>query len=970
MILPGLRSLSLLRSPVAKRTAEEMRTLLDGTVLVLPAELPEVEREDVVDLVALFFDRPVTLVRSAAAVEAGTIALWVTPVEADPVAVDGAVQVAVRRRVAETVWLEAPQALRAMRDAIGNELGVMLSDRGLQRVAAWLRWVADTPSTALRFASGVLVAQASGGAEASDASMFLAGLSEVIGWLLRGVDTRVAEWVLARATGLESAPSLVSSEAAILGEVAALRRGFEQGLMESLPTPVAPKAALRRPFTMLGELDRAPGSPSLADAVDALRPHLSPAVHHVLVRATAPRHRPLGLPGPQPPSHFVGRIAILQRLTALVEPSETIRTVILQGVAGIGKTSIAGTLARALASRMEPIWAYFGDDPLAAMVRLADAMGVRVDPASAELPVPAWVVRVHDALRARRCLLVVDEIDGLREDDIGRWLPEGEGAGATLVLSRRSLEPLQASHAAVVVPVGPLSVEEGRELLSSRLPKMARRIREGDADRLIERLDGHPLALALFADSWARGGKKGLPGGRSFKASADVEAMIGATLKSAFDAFDSVDREIVWAAAICAPEGSPAELVRQIAGRRATPNRLAALAARALILRDGQKVRLHAVQRGFVESWIDREKGLREDLEGRHAGAVAKVWKKTETDDALADAMYEDLILAVQRATARCKREDRVAWQALNVLVLSNLAYELIRFSRREVARSLSCAIAAFRAILSVHHTKDIFWARAQSMLGIALSKLPKGDRTQNLKLAQEAYEQALTVWTRKTNPYDWAVVKTNLACVLAQLPSGAREENKRAALEGFRAALTVHTREAHPRDWALLQHNLGLLLQGGHSEDGRDPAEAALSAFKAALKVFTRSRYPQDWAMTQRSIALALLLRRHSSSAKDLLPAVRALRQALTVFTRERLPSEWANTQSLLGEALLLVPSGDPVENHRRAVEAFRAALTVLTPEAFPREHAAVVAQLERALAGLHALSPTAAMETSPSAP
>src|SRR5262249_48346510 len=142
---------------------------------------------------------------------------------------------------------------------------------------------ADSPSTALRFVSAAH-RQAIASPLATPSERIAEGLAEAVGWLLRGVDPRVAEWILAHAVGTKNPGRLVSTEAPLLGASAALPRALASGLVEHPPErPDDPDDVLdlRRPLAILSQLGDLSAPVALPAIAAALRPRLHPQAHRV-----------------------------------------------------------------------------------------------------------------------------------------------------------------------------------------------------------------------------------------------------------------------------------------------------------------------------------------------------------------------------------------------------------------------------------------------------------------------------------------------------------------------------------------------------------------------------------------------------------------------------------------------------------------------------------------------------------------
>jgi len=130
------------------------------------------------------------------------------------------------------------------------------------------------------------------------------------------------------------------------------------------------------------------------------------------------------------------------------------------------------------------------------------------------------------------------------------------------------------------------------------------------------------------------------------------------------------------------------------------------------------------------------------------------------------------------------------------------------------------------------------------------------------------------------------------------------------AAIAAYDEALTLAPRATQPADWARLEDHIGQASQvlGMRLSD---PAtlEASVGFYQAALEVRTREGSPDDWAKTQNNLANALYaLGERNGDIGTLREAVAAFDGALGVFTPEAEPVKWATVASNRGAAQLKI--------------------------------------------------------------
>ncbi|MFD4636122.1 ATP-binding protein [Lentzea sp. NPDC058436] len=230
---------------------------------------------------------------------------------------------------------------------------------------------------------------------------------------------------------------------------------------------------------------------------------LAPAEEEELLVAaggTPPADRPVPRQLPAAPAGFTGRAPEL----ALLDAASREVPVVVWALGGTGKTALVLRWAHEQTGRFPDGQLHvdlrgFGPDanpvlPADVQHAFLTALGVGADAIPAGEQERSALYRSVTA--DRRLLLVLD--NAADSDQVVPLLPGGSSC-AVVVTSRRALTALVATHAAVSLPLGVLSGDEARALLTARLGE-ARVAAEPDAvTAVVEHCAGLPLALAITA---------------------------------------------------------------------------------------------------------------------------------------------------------------------------------------------------------------------------------------------------------------------------------------------------------------------------------------------------------------------------------------------------------------------------------------------------------------------------------------
>ncbi|MFJ9740664.1 AfsR/SARP family transcriptional regulator [Streptomyces sp. NPDC101166] len=239
-----------------------------------------------------------------------------------------------------------------------------------------------------------------------------------------------------------------------------------------------------------------------APAPDA-HPDPGPGPHPV------PRPAELSAPGPAGPvprqlPHdvpvFAGRGSEVDGLLAGGEG----RVVVIGGMAGVGKTTLAVHWAHRAADRFPDGQLYVnlrGFDPSGAVMEPGEALRGFLDalgtpPDRVPHGVDAQAALYRSVLAERRVLVV---LDNARDSDHVRPLLPGSQGCLTLVTSRDELSGLVAAHGAHALGLHPFDAGQTRTFLVRRLGAERVEAEPGAVDEIGELCSGLPLALACVA---------------------------------------------------------------------------------------------------------------------------------------------------------------------------------------------------------------------------------------------------------------------------------------------------------------------------------------------------------------------------------------------------------------------------------------------------------------------------------------
>lgn len=306
---------------------------------------------------------------------------------------------------------------------------------------------------------------------------------------------------------------------------------------------------------------------------------------------------------------------------------------------------------------------------------------------------------------------------------------------------------------------------------------------------------------------------------------------------------------------------------------------------------------------------------------------------------------------SIQALSSLDRHEEPLQWAVLEALLGNSLFHR--EFG--EKSENVELAIQAYEEALTVltpDNSPD-HWGMVNFDLGVAYSHRTLGDTAVVAEKAINAFSAALAIYTRENHPNKWADTSVRLGDQYRRLTQGETAGNIREAIRHFAAALSIYSLESSPENWAAVQTRIGEAYARLMDEEGPASVDRAIEAFEAALRFYSPQEFPEEWASAQNYLANLYSRRSNGDFVANLNRAVKACEDAFTIYGRDSFPFEWADTQAILGICLLKRATDKPTreatppEQVEDAIKAFEAALTVFRPENKPGQWASALSNL-----------------------
>ncbi len=205
---------------------------------------------------------------------------------------------------------------------------------------------------------------------------------------------------------------------------------------------------------------------------------------------------------------FIGRSAEKARLLEGLESSYPV--VAVEGLGGMGKTALVREVAWSYAETQEKFPAIVWTEDRGGSLRLNDVLDAIADVLGFtylhSMPLPEKENEVRKLLRTHGCLLVVDNLDTVADEQVLNFVTGIPEPPSKAVVTSRE----QRLRAAWAVPLGKLDEADGLELIRSEAMRLAlpplRDAAAADLRTLYDATGGNPLAIRLGVGQMKAGG--------------------------------------------------------------------------------------------------------------------------------------------------------------------------------------------------------------------------------------------------------------------------------------------------------------------------------------------------------------------------------------------------------------------------------------------------------------------------------
>jgi tetratricopeptide (TPR) repeat protein len=582
----------------------------------------------------------------------------------------------------------------------------------------------------------------------------------------------------------------------------------------------------------------------------------------------------------QPNPFFVGRDLILTELRARLQaPEATVRRVVLTGLGGIGKSSVAVEYAYRHHVDYDLVWCVNSEQPvglLADLASLATQLGLAAD-ASQEVQVAAlrsWLEH------QQRWLVVLDNVDA--PEAVAEWLPRS-ATGHVVLTSRAGVG---WERLASVLPVEVLAPADAAGLLLARTDETGPAAEEA-ATTLSATLGGLPLALEQAGAYVAASGTVTLAGYAALFGTRGLELLrrgqplgyqhtAATTWSLALERLRASEPAVVdllTLASFVAPDDLPLPLVAT--HTRALPEPLASVAADPLALADVvATLRRYSLVRVVADGlYVHRllqtvvRVGLDAEPQQTWAGVAVRLLRgafPAESGQVVSWPECERLLPHVLAAVDYGRRLGVEPERCLSLLS-QGASYLWSRGQYRQALPLDEQALAGWRQLLGENHPDTL-----QSMHDLAFICEELGD----LQRAHQLFQQTLAARRRVLGEDHPATLATMNGLALTRRDLG----DLQGAQHLFEETLAARRRvlgEDHP-DTLWTMNSLAVTHQGlGDLQGARELHEQTLAARR---RVSGEDHPATLWSMN--NLAGTLVDLGDPQGARDLLEQTLAARR------------------------------------------------------------------------------------------
>ncbi|MFG6094117.1 NB-ARC domain-containing protein [Leptothoe sp. ISB3NOV94-8A] len=200
---------------------------------------------------------------------------------------------------------------------------------------------------------------------------------------------------------------------------------------------------------------------------------------------------------PELPVEFIDRPEQRETIEEPLKSRERwVKTVVIQGMGGTGKTVLATEIVRNIKNKFEKvIWASANESP----IDLADLLDIvlrKLDYRSDQLTLAQKQEQVNDLLRKKRYLLVIDSFERIGDDRIDKFLGDKTFYPSKILITTRQFYP----QASCLITLEGLTRQQTRRMLErARLKKGVKHAFTTDTVKAIySATGGLPLALGVI----------------------------------------------------------------------------------------------------------------------------------------------------------------------------------------------------------------------------------------------------------------------------------------------------------------------------------------------------------------------------------------------------------------------------------------------------------------------------------------